>query len=615
MAIAACYNLDGTLLRSDQVSWLGFRDGMAYPTKQTPESCYMAGCVFPDKYNTGSLRGMRSYHYASANGTLLVDGEIYAVGCSPSYLTDQADQNLNSQAAFRLLRNIESNPIQAVQRVSGEFGLLYFNWRNLSLFVAVDHRSTSYLYHCRDGNAIYISSDLGHILQRPGNSFALDERFIALYLTTIYHRQSPSSFRITPYVGVEAIVPGYSLLVSLNCVKEVDYYAGATFPEEEALDDQVCARSLLEHFGEAVACRIRSAEKVCVSLSGGLDSSAILGIVARYYASIKPQVCAVTFYHAGIREFEERQWAQLVAKKSGIPLFEIGIHEHWILKSCSHSMALPDEPTLNILFMELNHYLNEFYRKLGIDVCMTGHGGDQLFRGHPAYLCDLWRRRDLVRLIRTLPLTCMRQRCSLFDGVRKFCIVPTHPPVKLIFENWRGARMSQFNTKELLSKPWSLSSKVHSVSQKLDSEALYRELRNFERHHPPIEVEFRRPYLDRWLVEFALSLKPIRKMEGDRARVLQREAWKAILPRKIYERQDKAGTHEINVVGFRREWERIQRLLSSSFLVQCGYADAEKYRNGLERARQGSPSAYRTALQYLSLDLWLMGQAGNRTWD
>ncbi len=612
MAIAACFNLDGAPLSRDQVSWLGFRDGIVYPTKQAPESCHIAGCVFLDKYNTRPSRGMRSYHYDSPNGNLLVDGQIYTMERCPSCRTDQ---DVSSQAAFQFLRSLESNPVEAVQRVSGEFGLLYFNWRSLSLFAAVDHRSTSYLYHCSDANAIYISSELGHILQRPGNPFALDERFIALYLTTIYHRQSPSSFRITPYVGVEAIVPGHSLLVSQNCVKEVDYYADAAFPEEEALDDQVCVESLLGHFGEAVACRIRSAEKVCVSVSGGLDSSAILAVVARNYASIKHKVCAMTFYHDGISEFEERQWARLIARKSGIPLFEIGVHEHWILKPCSHSMALPDEPTFNILFMSLNHYLNEFYRKLGVEVCLTGHGGDQLFYGHPEYLCDLWRRRDLWRLIRNLPQTCMKRRCSLFDGLRKFCIAPARPRVNFMFENWLGARMSQFDAKELLSKPWSLSSKVHSVSQKLDSEAFYRELRNFERFHPPVEVEFRRPYLDRWLVEFALSLKPVRKMEGDRVRVLQREAWKVILPREIYERQDKGGTHEINVLGFRREWERIQRLLSSSLLVQCGYADAEKYRNGLERARQGFPSAYRTALLYLSLDLWLMGRAGHRTWD
>ena len=312
MGIAACFNLDCTPLNQEQVAWLGFRDGQVHPTERTTESRHMAGCIFSDKYYVESSENKRSNHYVSRNGTLLVDGKIHHTIAGS--LSCKKVQCTSAEIAFRMSSNLESNPVEAVRQVSGEFGLLYFNWRTLSLFAAVDYRSTSFLFHCRFDNAIYISSELGHLLHRPGNTLALDVRFIALYLTTIYHRQSPSSFRLTPYAGIEAIPPGCSLEVSPDRVSEVDYYAGAVFPNEEALDTQVCAESLLEHFKKAVACRIENAERVCISVSGGLDSSAILAVAAQDYASNNEKVCAVTFYHDGVEDFEEREWARLVLK-------------------------------------------------------------------------------------------------------------------------------------------------------------------------------------------------------------------------------------------------------------------------------------------------------------
>ena len=443
---------------------------------------------------------------------------------------------------------------------------------------------------------------------RPGRSFALEEKFVALYLTTIYHRQSPSSFQVTPYGGLEAIPPGHGLSVHRHHSEVVDYYAKAGFPEEEDLSDQDCIKKLLSLFNNAVEKRIQNADNVCVSLSGGLDSSGIIGTIAESKRIVRPKVTAITFYHAGMADFDERSWARLVAQKAHVPMVEIRIDDRWILKPSQEEMELPDEPTINVLFMDLNQHLNKTYRQHGFDVCLTGHGGDQLFRGHPSYLYDVLRRRHLRQFIVDFPRTCMRKNRSFFEGFKDYCVEPAHPPIKYIFEDWLGAKLRGDGVREMLSTTWSLSDKVHSFSQRIDCEAVYREVRNFERVRRPIEMEFRRPYFDRRLVEFALSLNPLRKMRGDRVRVIQREAWKEILPREVCERKDKGGTHEVNVMGFRREWEFVQNVYSKSPLVEGGYADAKEYKDGLEMAKEGSPSAYRTAMQFLSLDIWLMGK-------
>lgn len=232
----------------------------------------------------------------------------------------------------------------------------------------------------------------------------------------------------------------------------------------------------------AVKRQMRADVKVGTSLSGGIDSSAVVSTVGEILASAKESYSALTFSFPGY-ESDESELARSIAKSNGIDWVSVEPELADIDKDLERMLGIIGEP-FSSLSMFAQYKVMEKAHQLGIKVMLDGQGGDELYLGYPR----------------------MTQRVA-FDYLSKGKLM-------FFFKEWWGLKTN-------MSIPlWqSLAGQLYFNSYRI---AFHRRLKANERY-----VE--RDYLeqaDQDLVKDFYAPKPIRQKQED-------EIFKYCLPRLL----------------------------------------------------------------------------------
>ena len=366
-------------------------------------------------------------------------------------------------------------------------------------------------------------------------------------------------------------------------------------------------KEILSELSRAVRIRAIFAERPCVSLSGGLDSSAILALAAlQDEDNGRHKLCALTTYRNDVVGCNELDYAREMARTVGVECFEIDVGDVWHLKDpLNEPLRLP-EPDISILQEAATEKIHSICQDNGIDLLLTGLGGDQLFCARPWSLHDLIRNGHVKQTASHLRLWCERKNEPLIRGVWKYLINPVRPGMFTLGSvNWLTDIQDDRHARHLLRTQWPIVSEMSSIESATIADALFREVRNFTGETSDLGVVSRHPFFDSLLVRRCLSLPPGMRVNGLDTRGLQRLVLRDVLPEWILNRRSKGGNFESLSLAFRKEWIRVEHLWTNSMLVRLGIADRKIYRAGLERAFYGCEQSCRTALCYLSMDKWL----------
>ena len=137
-------------------------------------------------------------------------------------------------------------------------------------------------------------------------------------------------------------------------------------------------RSLLE---EAVGLRLISDVPLGAFLSGGVDSSAVVALMAR--ASSRPvKTFSVVFGEEGKQDWNEAPYSRVVARQFATDHTEIDLTEEKILRWIPDALAAIDQPTMD----GINSWVvSKVTKEAGVTVALSGLGGDELFGGYPSF--------------------------------------------------------------------------------------------------------------------------------------------------------------------------------------------------------------------------------------
>lgn len=498
-------------------------------------------------------------------------------------------------------------------RLIGDFALALWDPRTRTLLLARDAVGPRPLYYHANVERIIWSSELMPLLDFAGIELEVNDEYIAGYLT---REPEPD---LTPYKDIYAVHPGHTVIMQNGRPKAQRFWGLDPSREIRYQTDGEYEEHFRHLFCEAVRCRLRVEGPVWGSLSGGLDSSAIICMADEIIAAGEAEASrleTVSYVYNEAASSDERKFIQAVEEKRGRTGCYLRDEEYPPLASFPDGSRL-SFPDFQDCFVERLNGMCEAMRADGARVLLTGHGGDEMLCSNPSpapELGDLLVQRRLLHLHRSLKVwsaTSRKPYLALLWRDGTVPLLPTKlqalfkPVVKL--PSWLNEQfVVKMNLRERhlgipdvfgFDLPSGRDQAVGFLSvMRTVAKASYRARGGIEVSHP---------YLHRPLVEFLQAIPFEQRVRPGETRSLMRRALKDLLPEKILKRQGKKGPEEALFRAVAREWPRLQPVFKDARVCATGYMDAQALQATLERVRHGCETHSFAVIQTISLEFWL----------
>jgi asparagine synthase (glutamine-hydrolysing) len=426
---------------------------------------------------------------------------------------------------------------ECVERFNGMWSFVLYDPAEHAFFCSRDRLGIKPFYYTLGDEGFCFASEVEAILRYLGTCPVIDSAELAKYLL---YRDSDAS-EATLYEGIRELRGGHSAMVDLEsgAMKTWRYWQLPDEPlndpgEDAALDE-------FSHiFEDAVRLRLRADVPVAVTLSGGVDSSAVTVAASRTH---NQQVRTYTSSFPLHPRIDESAYAKKVAQACGV--------EH-VLVEPNLSRVLDEVPSLTrhqaMPFGSLSLYVQweilSRIRQDGIPAVLSGQGADELFLGyetfHVARVLSLWP--DVHAMVKAAVLGSRRSRLGL-PRMLTYLLYFGMPRLR------RARLKSQIRriyTDEILkhlpeARPMIDTDLARLQRRELEGGHLSRLLRFDDRTASAHGMETRLPFLDYRLVEFAVRLPWKYKIEAGWTKWLLRRYLARHLPSSIAWRRNKLG--------------------------------------------------------------------------
>jgi asparagine synthase (glutamine-hydrolysing) len=449
-----------------------------------------------------------------------------------------------------------------LDRLFGMFAFLIWDERERTLFAARDRFGIKPLYFVANSDGIAFASEIKQLLGLNGLSGRMNLARVRDFLASGISDHTSE----TMYEGVLQIQPGCCATIKASQrlnggVNQRRWYAVPSASTLE-LSEEDAAERFRELLADSVRMHLRSDVPVGSCLSGGLDSSSIVCLMADMLRreGRGATVNAVSACYAE-KSVDERPFMEAVVAQTGTSPHYIFPRPEDVFQRAAEITWHQDEP-FGSTSIFAQWCVFEEARRAGIKVMLDGQGADEQLAGYHAsyvyYMADLIRRREFVTLLRTMVERDRVHGVSFLDQAKR-SILPILPaPIRGIVLRQREALvhhgwMDSPAFRALGTGPSALevASQTNGLPPVTDLASLclvltfasnlqmllHWEDRNSMAH----SIEARVPFLDHRLVEFNLALGNDHKIvRSDTKRVLRR-AMAGILPQSVRERRDKLG--------------------------------------------------------------------------
>ena len=486
------------------------------------------------------------------DGTMAIvfNGEIYNHGQIRPEL-ERAGHRFRSHADTEvILHAYEEYGPDCVNKLNGMFAVAIWDGRQQRLMLARDRLGVKPLYYYQDADQLVFASELKSLLQVPAIRRQVNAKALDNFLTFEY---IPSPLSI--FANIHKLPQAHYLLLESGGIKINEYwrlsYQAAQGSEEE-LAEQL--RLLLL---DATKIRLMSEVPLGAFLSGGLDSSSIVAMMAA--GSEQP----VKTFSIGFTDssYNELPYARAIAQR-----FQTEHHEEIItpdaVRLTERLVRQLDEPFGDFsVFPTL--MVSEMARK-HVTVILSGDGGDELLAGYDTYLADrlarrmsrlpLWVRKGLLEpAVLAMPPTDKKK--GLINKTRRF-LQGLDLPAGLQHVRWMIFLQQQEKQKLYTPEFWQSVQSYDPydfIWQKFSActsaipldQQEYVDIMTYlvddilvkvDRMSMLVSLEARTPFLDYRLVEFCATLPPHLRLAGRQTKYLLKKAMQGLLPEMILQR-------------------------------------------------------------------------------
>ena len=373
-------------------------------------------------------------------------------------------------------------------------------------------------------------------------------------------------------------------------------------------------QNLRSTLAEAVRVHLRSDVPLGVCLSGGLDSSAIVGLASAYVPAVKT---FSIFFDDG-PEYDERAYAHKVIGAFGADATERCVHPDNLVDDLRRIIWHLDEPSLALGVYPQWHVM-QLARDSGVKVVLDGQGGDEVFAGYTNYasqhLYGLLGSSPGRFPIEAMALGMNQGWATARSAARSAVAMRLRAPVPATPEAKVDAALLAPELRELADvshDEWRLWPRVFDgwlsnvLYWELTRTRLPALLRYEDRLSMAFSIESRVPFLDHRLVELAFALPDAAKRQKGWSKYGLRRALDGLLPPEIVWRRDKKGFP--TPVG---NWLRDGRgaaaldLIRDPHRLTCTYLDQPAIDAFVRDHREGRADRAWQLWRAISLELWM----------
>jgi asparagine synthase (glutamine-hydrolysing) len=489
--------------------------------------------------------GHQPMHNEDSTVWVVFNGEIYNYAELRSDLVNRGHRFYTASDTETIVHAYEEWGEDAFRRLRGMFGIALWDSRDGSLWLARDRVGIKPLHFAVAGGRLYFGSEIKSILAADDVEPALDFQALDHYLSFLYTPRDASIF-----AGIRKLPPGH-LLRWRNGTAEIRRYWELPAEEHRPTSEADAVEGLRGVLRDAVRSHLMSEVPLGAFLSGGVDSSLVVGLMAE--ASSRP----VRTFSIGFDDprYDELEHARSVARHFGTEHHEFVVKPD-ALAIIDDLIGHFDEPFGDSSAIP-TWYVSEIARR-HVTVVLSGDGGDELFGGYERYASpsrlatfDRWSppaTRSVASVVwpllphgatgkNFLRRAARDERGRYMDQIGHF-----QPDEKqaLLTGDVRAsiagtdaeARLARHFTR-FAGLPW------HAQMMSFDFETYLPEdiLTKVDRMSMAHSIESRVPLLDNNVVDFAARLPAALKIKKGRKKHILKEAAAGLLPADILARR------------------------------------------------------------------------------
>lgn len=559
--------------------------------------------------------GRQPIHNEDRTIWIVFNGEIYNFAELRSRLEQTGHRfytNTDTEVIVHLYEDLGSD---CVQKLRGMFAFAIFDERRQMLLLARDRLGIKPLHYASTAERLLFGSEIKAILAAAPELTEVDRQALLDYFYFGYIPEPATAFK-----GIRKLPPGHLALWKNGQTSVRPYWELPAYGVYEPRSEEECLEELESRLAEAVRIRLVSDVPLGALLSGGVDSSLVVALMAR--ASASPvKTFSVGFSKS---DFNEAQHARRVAQRFATEHHELQVEPDiaQTLDALTRSMEEPFGDSSMIP----TFYISRLARQ-HVTVALSGDGGDELFAGYDRYPITLrrralepvperarrWYREHLHPLIPRWA----RGRAYAFNialpwrerYLDSISFVPAFErQIRLLSDEFR-ASVHNYD-------PWELfrSHLNRAPAQDPLSQLLYLDTKTYlpgdiltklDRMSMAASLEARVPLLDHIFVEYATSLPACLKLHRNQQKyILKKLAVRAGVPPEVVYRP-KQGFALPLVHWIREEFKHeLPRVLLEPRTLQRGYVNRQAVCELLDEHARGRRNHSGRIWRLLVFELW-----------
>ncbi len=405
-----------------------------------------------------------------------------------------------------LLRLYETEGIGFLHRLNGMFAIAIYDGRQDTLLLARDRIGVKPLYVQDDGQRLVFASEIKSLLKADARRPATDLEALHHYLTFNY---VPAPH--TLYEGVRHLMPGHVMQISRRGGSSVSrWWNLADIEPVHGRSEADWIEEFNAILDDAVRLRLRSDVPFGAFLSGGVDSSTVVGMMARHMDEPVKTFC-IGFHDP---RYDESGFAQAAADRFAT--------RHVMERVDPDMLALwplatyhCDQPHGDISFLPTYRVSELAVRD--VKVVLTGDGGDELFAGYD-------KHRDFFARPGVADLDDRSFQRAYFDSVSLFAA----PAKRDLYTEPLAARVGGIDSFEVARPYFEAVPHQDRINQALylDMQLLLcgNNLVKPDRMGMAVSLEARTPFLDYRMMEFAFRMPGDLKLRDGVTKYLYKKA-------------------------------------------------------------------------------------------
>jgi asparagine synthase (glutamine-hydrolysing) len=546
--------------------------------------------------------------------TIVFNGEIYNYLELKADLVNRGHVFVTDSDTESIVHAYEEYGADCLKQLRGMFGLAIWDDKRESLLLARDRVGKKPLYYTvTKNNQFVFGSELKSLLEHPEVDRKIDLDALDAYLTLGYVPDP-----VTIFQNVFKLPPGHQLLLDRSGIK-VSQYWDFTFEKTAIRSEAEYLEELLPLLDEAVRVRLVSDVPLGAFLSGGVDSSTVVALMARNMGQ------PVKTFSIGFHEdsYNELEFARLTAKKFGTDHHEFFVTPD-ICDIVDELVWHFDEPFADSSAIP-TYMVSKLAREF-VTVILSGDGGDELFAGYTRYVIDQQRsafshvpavvRKGLMRpLSARLPHGAVGKNFIYnisLDPIDRYLdsvSIFTRLNKQSLYSTAFSEQIEPGNSVSRLFSELSAKVKTGSAVDRL----LYIDSKTYlpgdimtkvDRMSMAVSLEARAPLLDHKLIDFVTRIPASLKLHNGETKHIMKRAVTGLVPDEVLNRPKQGFGVPIQEWINQQLKGRMVDTLSEARTRQRGYFDTNYLDVLLDEHWRGRRDHSARLWSLLMLELW-----------